>query len=72
MLAPAFMDESNAPMSPCMWNRGMMFRQRSVSTKFKVRRIFSAEVQRFFAVSGTILGRDVVPDVCRTKAISWL
>ena len=38
--------------------------------KFKVLTILLADVQRFKCVNGTILGFEVVPDVCSINAIS--
>jgi hypothetical protein len=32
--------------------------------------MFFAEAQRLLCLRGTILGREVVPEVCRTKAMS--
>ena len=38
--------------------------------QMSVRAIFQADAQRFRWPSGTILGREVVPDVCSTSAMS--
>src|SRR5215470_15417008 len=47
-----------------------MFRHRSFSPRPRLRPMLMAEVQRFPWVSGTILGRDVVPDVGNIRAMS--
>jgi hypothetical protein len=69
-LAPALRLARIAAMSPWMWNSGMTFRQRSPGVSARVVRMLRADAQRFLWLSGTILGRDVVPDVCRTSATS--
>ena len=48
----------------------MTERQRSAGVSFSVWAMFQPEAQRFFWLSGTILGRDVVPEVCSTSATS--
>ena len=49
-----------------MWNSGMMFRPQSAAVNFSVARMFCAEAARLRCDSGTILGREVVPEVCST------
>src|SRR5689334_17097530 len=70
MEAPADSEESTAAMSPCIWNSGMMLRQLSSDLSARVRAILLAEAVTFLWLSGTIFGRDVVPDVCSTSATS--
>ena len=53
-----------------MWNSGMTFRQRSSAVSASEVLILPAEAATLAWVSGTILGRDVVPDVCRISAMS--
>jgi hypothetical protein len=49
-----------------MWNSGMMFSPRSADEKPQRRAMFCAEAARLACVSGTIFGREVVPEVCST------
>ena len=53
-----------------MWNSGMMLRPMSPGASCKVSRMFFAEATRLATESGTIFGRDVVPDVCSTMPVS--
>jgi hypothetical protein len=53
-----------------MWNSGMTSRQRSRGVKAKVPAMLRAEAVRLCWRSGTILGRDVVPEVWSTSATS--
>ena len=69
--APAARDDSSDAIRPWIWNSGIMLRQRSRTVNRNVPRILPAEITRLLWVSGTILGRDVVPEVCRTRAMSW-
>ena len=65
--------ESGARMpaiSPWMWNSGMMLSPRSCAVKPRLSRMLRAEAQTLACVSGTIFGREVVPEVCSTSAIS--
>src|SRR5690242_17863960 len=48
----------------------MMFRQRSSAVSARATWIWCAEVQMLACVRGTSFGRDVVPEVWRTKATS--
>jgi len=48
----------------------MIFRQRSSGVSLSEAQIFSAEQHKLCCVNGTILGREVVPEVYRTRAIS--
>ena len=57
-------------ISPWMWNSGMMFRPRSVGESARNSRMLRAEAQTLRCESGTIFGRDVVPEVCSTSATS--
>ena len=47
-----------------------MLRQRSLAVSFSVRTILPADAMRLAWVSGTIFGREVVPDVWSTRATS--
>ena len=49
-----------------MWNSGMMFRPQSVALNCSVRLMWVALAARLPWLSGTILGREVVPEVCST------
>ena len=68
--APTFIDAARTAINPCMWNNGIIFRQWSLSVKLRLLEILSAEEKIFLFVNGTILGLDVVPEVCSTRA-SW-
>ena len=59
-----------AAISPWMWKSGMMFRQLSRGVSASVSRMFFAEAAMFAPESGTIFGRDVVPEVWSTSAMS--
>ena len=48
----------------------MMFKQWSVAVSAKVRGMCRADAIRLACESGTILGREVVPEVCSTRAMS--
>jgi hypothetical protein len=48
----------------------MMLRQTSSGVRRSVLRICVAEAVMFTCRSGTIFGRDVVPEVCNTSATS--
>ena len=48
----------------------MMFMQRSSGVSESVSRMCRADAQTFRWLSGTILGREVVPEVCSTSAVS--
>jgi len=61
--------EIEAP-APSEAETAVTFRQRSAGRSSSVRRMFSAEAARFDWSSGTIFGRDVVPEVCRISATS--
>ena len=62
-VAPALRLAGVAPISPCIWNSGMMFKHRSEAVSSRVFLILLALAQIFAWVRGTIFGRDVVPDV---------
>jgi cytochrome c oxidase cbb3-type subunit 1 len=53
-----------------MWNSGITFMQRSASVSLSDVWICCAEAATFDCSKGTILGRDVVPEVCRISATS--
>jgi hypothetical protein len=53
-----------------MWNSGMILSPRSEAVSAKVCRTLRAEALTLRWASGTIFGREVVPDVCRTSAMS--
>ena len=67
---PAESGASTPAMSPWMWNSGMMLRPQSEADRASVSAMLPAETLTLRCDSGTILGRDVVPDVCRISAIS--
>ena len=69
---PASSEASTPAISPWMWKSGMMLRQRSPGPSESQPEMLRAEAQRFAPVSGTILGRDVVPEVWSTSAASSL
>src|SRR5918995_4111738 len=69
-LPPAASDDSTAAISPWMWNSGMMFRQRSLAVRPSVAPIWEAEAARLASLSGTSFGRDVVPEVWSSNAMS--
>ncbi len=70
MLPPEAIVARTAATRPWMWNRGMTLRQRSASVSSRAAAIVRAEATSRPCVSGTIFGRAVVPDVCRTRAMS--
>src|SRR5580704_4379848 len=66
---PAASDVITVAMRPWPWNSGSTFRQRSVSLSCSAATALKAEVQILACVSGTIFGRDVVPDVNKNSAV---
>ena len=68
--APAWSEAITPAISPWMWKSGMMLRQRSPGRREIQSAILRADAQRLAPVSGTILGRDVVPEVWSTSAAS--
>ncbi len=70
IVLPAAKGASKPAIKPWMWNSGMMFKPQSAAVRFSVLRTLTAEAHTFLFVSGTILGREVVPEVCRIKARS--
>ncbi len=68
--APAEIGANMAAIKPWMWNSGMMLRPRSCGVKCSVSRMWRAEAQTLRWLSGTIFGREVVPEVCSTSATS--
>ena len=67
---PADSGAKSPAIRPWMWNSGMMQSPRSSAENPSVAQMLPAEATRFRCNSGTILGRDVVPDVCSTSAAS--
>src|SRR4029453_4855845 len=67
---PAVREASRPPMSPCTWNSGITSRHRSVGRNARLAAMLVAEAHRLAWLSATILGRDVVPDVVSTRAVS--
>ena len=62
---------SRPAISPWMWNSGMMLRPRSAAVKCeRCVAMLSADFATLACVSGTIFGREVVPEVCRISATS--
>ena len=53
-----------------MWNSGMMLSPRSAAVKARVRAMCWAEAHKLACDRGTILGREVVPEVCSTMDTS--
>ena len=66
--APAEREDVTAAIRPWMWNSGMMLRQVSAGDSARAAAMWLAEAAILALVSGTILGRAVVPEVCRTSA----
>src|ERR1041385_3360570 len=66
---PAESGAESAAISPCIWKRGMMTSPRSSAVNASVFLMLAADAAMFLCASGTILGRDVVPDVCSTSAM---
>src|SRR5580658_6888485 len=67
---PAASDVITVAMRPWPWNSGSTFRQRSASLSCSAATALQAEVQILACVSGTIFGRDVVPDVNKNSAMA--
>src|SRR5271165_741660 len=57
-------------ISPWMWNSGMMLRPRSAAAKARLAAMLPADFVTLACDSGTIFGRDVVPEVWRISATS--
>ena len=53
-----------------MWNSGMTFSERSAAVRCSDSAMPAAEHPRLRWRSGTIFGREVVPEVCSTSATS--
>ena len=70
--APAWSEAITPAISPWMWKSGMMLRQRSPGSSESQSAMLPADAQRLAPESGTIFGRDVVPEVCSTRAVSSL
>src|SRR5580704_6675951 len=66
---PAASDVITVAIRPWPWNSGRTFRQRSASLSASAATALKAEVQILTCVSGTIFGRDVVPDVNKNSAV---
>ena len=69
-MEPADSGVSTPAIRPWMWNSGMMFSPRSAPVKARVRAMCWAEAHRLAWDSGTIFGREVVPEVCSTMDTS--
>ena len=68
---PAESGASTPAIRPWMWNSGMMFRPTSVGReRERGARCCGPRRDRLRCESGTIFGREVVPEVCRTSAMS--
>src|SRR5262245_35120548 len=67
---PAEIGADSAAINPWMWKSGMITSPRSFDVSESVLRILAADAAMFLCASGTIFGRDVVPDVCNTSAMS--
>src|SRR3984885_3087680 len=57
-------------INPWIWNRGITLSALSLSKSSSEVAMLPAEVQILAWRSGTIFGREVVPDVCRMRATS--
>ncbi len=68
--APAESEDETAAIRPWMWNSGITLRQRSCGVSASVAAMCRAEAAMLDCSSGTTLGRDVVPEVCRISATS--
>src|ERR1700749_2308653 len=55
-------------MSPWIWNKGITLSARSLAESSSVVAMLPAEVQMLAWASGTIFGREGVPDGCRMSA----
>ena len=66
--APADSGASSPAMMPWMWNNGITLRERSAGVSCSAAAMLRADQARLRCRSGTIFGRDVVPDVCSTSA----
>ena len=58
-------------ISPWIWNKGITLSALSFSESSSEVAMLPAEVQMLAWRSGTIFGREVVPEVCRMSATSW-
>src|SRR5579872_3514551 len=67
---PAAIEESSAPTIPWMWKRGITPRQRSAAVSPRAFAILEADTHILAWVNGTALDLAVVPDVCRSTAMS--
>src|SRR5579864_5597645 len=68
--APAASDVITVAMRPWPWNSGSTLRQRSASLSCSAATALKADAQILACVSGTIFGRDVVPDVNKKSAVA--
>src|SRR5262249_54017544 len=66
----AVSDDRTAPIRAWIWNSGMMLRQRSVAVSPNVSPMWRAEARMLRWESGTSFGREVVPEVCSSRATS--
>ena len=69
-LDPAANAASSPENRPCAWNRGRTFSNRSCDPSANVAPTLWADRQTLACVSGTIFGRDVLPEVNKIKAWS--
>src|SRR4051812_31270652 len=67
---PAESGASRPAIKPWMWNSGMITSPTSLGPSPSVLITLNAEAHTLRWLSGTILGRDVVPEVCRINAMS--
>ena len=67
---PTAIGASTPAIKPWMWNSGITCSSRSCCVSLSVALMLRADAHTFLWVSGTILGREVVPEVCRIKAMS--
>src|ERR1700722_179223 len=57
-------------INPWIWNKGMTLSALSLSESSSEVAMLPAEVQMLACRSGTIFGREVVPEVCKIRAMS--
>src|ERR1700744_3798504 len=58
-------------ISPWIWNNGITLSARSWAESSSEAAMLRAEVQMLAWRSGTIFGREVVPEVCKMRATSY-
>ena len=69
-LAPADSEAVTAAIRPWIWNSGITLRQRSSGVSASEVATLCADAARLAWLSGTSFGRDVVPEVWSSRAMS--